>query len=180
MRINNNMAAVITNNQLLGTESTLGDVMEKLSSGFKINHASDDPSGIAIAGKMQAQIDGLAQASTNSSDGISVLQTAEGALNEVTEMIQRMRELSVQAANGTNSISERKTIQKEIDSLLEEIDRVAQTTEFNNINLLNGALDNRTYAEHATRMQTSNQVPAGIYELTINKAATRGDNLAGR
>ena len=174
MRINNNMAAVITNNQLLGTESTLGDAMEKLSSGFKINHASDDPSGIAIAGKMQAQIDCLAQASTNGSDGISVLQTAEGALNEVTEMIQRMRELSVQAANGTNSISERKTIQKEIDSLLEEIDRVAQTTEFNNINLLNGALDNRTYAEHATRMQTSNQVPAGIYELTINKAATRG------
>lgn len=174
MRINNNMAAVITNNQLLGTESTLGDVMEKLSSGFKINHASDDPSGIAIAGKMQAQIDCLAQASTNGSDGISVLQTAEGALNEVTEMIQRMRELSVQAANGTNSISERKTIQKEIDSLLEEIDRVAQTTEFNNINLLNGALDNRTYAEHATRMQTSNSVPAGIYELTINKAATRG------
>lgn len=174
MRINNNMAAVITNNQLLGTESTLGDVMEKLSSGFKINHASDDPSGIAIAGKMQAQIDCLAQASTNGSDGISVLQTAEGALNEVTEMIQRMRELSVQAANGTNSISERKTIQKEIDSLLEEIDRVAQTTEFNNINLLNGALDNRTYAEHATRMQTSNSVPAGIYELTIDKAATRG------
>ena len=174
MRINNNMAAVITNNQLLGTESTLGDVMEKLSSGFKINHASDDPSGIAIAGKMQAQIDCLAQASTNGSDGISVLQTAEGALNEVTEMIQRMRELSVQAANGTNSISERKTIQKEIDSLLEEIDRVAQTTEFNNINLLNGALDNRTYAEHATRMQTSNSVPAGIYELTINEAATRG------
>ena len=174
MRINNNMSAVITNNQLLGTESSLADVMEKLSSGFSINHASDDPSGIAIAGKMQSQIDGLSQASTNSSDGISVLQTAEGALNEVTDMIQRMRELSVQAANGTNSLSERKTIQKEIDSLLEEIDRVAQTTEFNNINLLNGSLDNRTYGEHATRMQTSKSVAAGIYELTINKAATRG------
>lgn len=174
MRINNNMSAVITNNQLLGTESSLADVMEKLSSGFSINHASDDPSGIAIAGKMQSQIDGLSQASTNSSDGISVLQTAEGALNEVTDMIQRMRELSVQAANGTNSLSERKTIQKEIDSLLEEIDRVAETTEFNNINLLNGSLDNRTYGEHATRMQTSKSVAAGIYELTINKAATRG------
>ena len=174
MRINNNMSAVITNNQLLGTESSLADVMEKLSSGFSINHASDDPSGIAIAGKMQSQIDGLSQASTNSSDGISVLQTAEGALNEVTDMIQRMRELSVQAANGTNSLSERKTIQKEIDSLLEEIDRVAETTEFNNINLLNGGLDNRTYAEHATRMQTSKTVAAGIYELTINEAATRG------
>ena len=174
MRINNNMSAVITNNQLLGTESSLADVMEKLSSGFSINHASDDPSGIAIAGKMQAQIDGLDKASTNSSDGISVLQTAEGALNEVTDMIQRMRELSVQAANGTNSDSERETIQKEIDSLLEEIDRVAETTEFNTINLLNGSLDNRTYAEHATRMQTSNTVPAGLYTLTITSAATRG------
>ena len=174
MRINNNMSAVITNNQLLGTEETLANVMEKLSSGYSINHASDNPSGIAIAGKMQAQIEGLAQASTNGSDGISVLQTAEGALNEVTDMIQRMRELSVQAANGTNSISERKTIQKEIDSLLTEIDRVAETTEFNNINLLNGGLDNRTYAEHATRMQTSNVVPAGLYQLKINEAATQG------
>lgn len=176
MRINNNMSAVITNNQLLGTEDSLADVMEKLSSGFNINHASDSPSGIAIAGKMQAQIEGLAQASTNSSDGVSVLQTAEGALNEVTDMIQRMRELSVQAANGTNSLSDRKSIQKEIDSLLEEIDRVAETTEFNNINLLNGALDNRTYAEHATRIQTSNTVAAGTYQLSINSAATRSSS----
>lgn len=175
MRINNNMSAVITNNQLLGTEGSLADVMEKLSSGFSINHASDNPSGIAIAGKMQAQIEGLAQASTNGSDGISVLQTAEGALNEVTDMIQRMRELSVQAANGTNSDYERETIQKELDSLLEEIDRVADTTEFNNINLLNGSLDNRTYAEHATRIQTSTAVPAGLYQLTINTASTRAE-----
>lgn len=173
MRINNNMSAVITNNQLLGTENSLADVMEKLSSGFSINHASDDPSGIAIAGKMQAQIDGLGQASTNSSDGISVLQTAEGALNEVTDMIQRMRELSVQAANGTNSDYERETIQKEIDSLLAEIDRVADTTEFNTINLLNGSLDNRTYAEHASRIQTSNTVAAGFYKLTITSAAVQ-------
>jgi len=173
MRINNNMSAVITNNQLLGTESSLADVMEKLSSGYSINHASDNPSGIAIAGKMQAQIEGLNQASTNGSDGISVLQTAEGALNEVTDMIQRMRELAVQAANGTNSDSERETIQKEIDSLLTEIDRVADTTEFNNINLLNGSLDNRTYAEHATRIQTSNTVPEGIYRLKINTASVQ-------
>ena len=173
MRINNNMSAVITNNQLLGTEDSLADVMEKLSSGFSINHASDNPSGIAIAGKMQAQIDGLAQASTNSSDGISVLQTAEGALNEVTDMIQRMRELSVQAANGTNSLSDKQSIQKEIDSLLEEIDRVADTTEFNSINLLNGSLDNRTYGEHVTRIQTSNAVPAGLYTLKIDSAATQ-------
>ena len=173
MRINNNMSAVITNNQLLGTESSLSDVMEKLSSGFAINHASDNPSGIAIAGKMQAQIDGLGQASTNSSDGISVLQTAEGALNEVTDMIQRMRELSVQAANGTNSDSEREAIQKEIESLLGEIDRVAATTEFNTINLLDGSLDCRTYGNNVTRIATSNDVPSGIYQLKITQAALR-------
>ena len=173
MRINNNMSAVITNNKLLGTESSLSDVMEKLSSGFSINHASDNPSGIAIAGKMQAQIDGLDQASTNGSDGISVLQTAEGALNEVTEMIQRMRELSVQAANGTNSDEEREAIQKEIESLLSEIDRVSQTTEFNKINLLDGSLDCRTYASNVTRIATSNAVPSGIYQLRIDTAAKR-------
>ena len=180
MRINSNLSAVITNNQLLGTEGSLADVMEKLSSGFSINHASDNPSGIAIAGKMQAQIEGLAQASTNGSDGISVLQTAEGALNEVTDMIQRMRELSVQAANGTNSDYERETIQKDLDSLLEEIDRVADTTEFNNINLLNGSLDNRTYAEHATRIQTTKSVPAGVYQLTITKASKRAEVTANQ
>ena len=173
MRINNNMSAVITNNKLLGTESSLSDVMEKLSSGFNINHASDNPSGIAIAGKMQAQIEGLDQASTNGSDGISVLQTAEGALNEVTEMIQRMRELSVQAANGTNSDYEREEIQKEITSLLEEIDRVAATTEFNTITLLDGSCDCRTYAANATRISTSNNVPEGIYQLRIDAPAER-------
>jgi flagellin len=186
MRINNNMSAVITNNKLLGTEGSLSDVMEKLSSGFSINHASDNPSGIAIAGKMQAQIDGLDQASTNGSDGISVLQTAEGALNEVTEMIQRMRELSVQAANGTNSDAEREAIQQEIDSLLSEIDRVSQTTEFNKINLLDGTLDCRTYGNNATRIATSNTVAAGIYRLRIDEAAERaladfslaGDNFS--
>ena len=173
MRINNNMSAVITNNKLLGTESSLSDVMEKLSSGFNINHASDNPSGIAIAGKMQAQIDGLDQASTNGSDGISVLQTAEGALNEVTEMIQRMRELSIQAANGTNSDEERVAIQKEIESLLSEIDIVSQSTEFNKINLLDGTLDCRTYANNVTRISTSNAVPSGIYQLRITAPATR-------
>ncbi len=182
MRINNNMSAVITNNQLLGTENSLSDVMEKLSSGFSINHASDNPSGIAIAGKMQAQIDGLGQASTNSSDGVSVLQTAEGALNEVTEMIQRMRELSVQAANGTNSDSEKEAIQKEITSLLEEIDRVSESTEFNTINLLDGSLDCRTYANGVTRISTSNNVPAGFYQLKVTQAAVQAKStlsLAG-
>ena len=159
MRINNNISAVITNNQLLGTEESLADVMEKLSSGFNINHASDDPSGIAIAGRMQSQIDGLSQASDNGDDGISMLETAEGALNEVTSMLQRMRELCVQAANGTNSDSEKSSIQKEIDSLLAEIDRVSETTQFNTINLLDGSLDNRIYGDHVTLAQTTDDVP---------------------
>ncbi|SDH72149.1 flagellin [Pseudobutyrivibrio sp. 49] len=180
MRINNNMSAVITNNKLLGTEGSLSDVMEKLSSGFSINHASDNPSGIAIAGKMQAQIDGLDKASTNGSDGISVLQTAEGALNEVTDMIQRMRELSVQAANGTNSDEEREAIQKEIESLLSEIDRISQSTEFNKINLLDGTLDCRTYANNVTRIATSNNVPAGIYQLRVTHASKRAEGVAAQ
>ena len=173
MRINNNISAVITNNQLLGTEESLADVMEKLSSGFNINHASDDPSGIAIAGRMQSQIDGLSQASDNGDDGISMLETAEGALNEVTSMLQRMRELCVQAANGTNSDSEKSSIQKEIDSLLAEIDRVSETTQFNTINLLDGSLDNRIYGDHVTLAQTTDDVPEGNYELYITKAATK-------
>jgi len=178
MRINNNMSAVITNNQLLGNERSLARVMEKLSSGFSINHASDNPSGIAIAGRMKAQIDGLDQASDNSQDGVSVLQTAEGALKEVTDMIQRMRELSVQAANGTNEDAERETIQKEIEQLKEEIDRVSATTQFNTINLLDGSLDNRTYADHVTRIQTTDDVAPGTYVLIVHTAAQRASIAA--
>ena len=99
MRINNNMSAVITNKQLLRTENNLTKSMERLSSGLKINHAKDNPAGMAISNKMQAQIDALDRASSNASDGTSVLQIADGALNETSAILQRMRELSVQAAN---------------------------------------------------------------------------------
>ncbi len=147
MKINNNISAVITNNQLLGTEDSLSDMMEKLSSGLKINHAKDNPSGIAIAGKMQNQIDGLDKASDNSEDAVSLIQTADGALTEVADMLQRMRELSIQAANGTNSSSEVSAIQKEIDSLTDEVDRIASTTDFNGNTLLDGSLNKRDYDE---------------------------------
>ncbi len=147
MKINNNISAVITNNQLLGTEDSLSDMMEKLSSGLKINHAQDNPSGIAIAGKMQNQIDGLDKASDNSEDAVSLIQTADGALTEVADMLQRMRELSIQAANGTNSSSEVSAIQKEIDSLTDEVDRIASTTDFNGNTLLDGSLNKRDYDE---------------------------------
>lgn len=117
MRINNNMSAVITNKQLLRTENNLTKSMERLSSGLKINHAKDNPAGMAISNKMQAQIDALDRASSNASDGTSVLQIADGALNETSAILQRMRELSVQAANGTNSLEDKQAIQDEIEAL---------------------------------------------------------------
>ena len=120
MRINNNMSAVITNKQLLRTENNLTKSMERLSSGLKINHAKDNPAGMAISNKMQAQIDALDRASSNASDGTSVLQIADGALNETSAILQRMRELSVQAANGTNSLEDKQAIQDEIEALKDE------------------------------------------------------------
>ncbi len=173
MKINNNISAVITNNQLLKTEGTLSESMERLSSGLRINHASDDPSGMAIAGKMQAQIDGLDQASRNASDGTSVLQTADGAISEVTSMLQRMRELAVQAANGTNSQNEKEAIQQEIATLRDEIDRVSQDTEFNTKSLLDGTLDTRVYGDHIARTTVSEYVAAGHYSFTVDSAATQ-------
>lgn len=182
MKVNNNISAVITNNQLLRTEDSLAASMERLSSGLKINHSKDNPSGMAISNKMQAQIDGLDQASRNSSDGTSVLETADGALNEVTQMLQRMRELAVQAANDTNSQSEKKAIQVEIDKLKEEVDRISSTTEFNTKSLLDGSLDNRCYASANTsnslnapvpdfdRISVTEEVPAGTYKMTVTPA----------
>ena len=112
--------------------------MEKLSSGLRINRAGDDAAGLAISEKMRGQIRGLTQASRNASDGISMIQTAEGALNETTNILQRMRELAVQASNDTNTSSDRNEIQKEINALTEEVDRIANNTEFNTQKLLNG------------------------------------------
>ncbi|MCF0187535.1 MAG: hypothetical protein HUJ98_13745, partial [Bacteroidaceae bacterium] len=151
--------------------NSLAKSMERLSSGLKINHASDNPSGIAIASRMQAQIDGLNQANNNSNDGTSVIQTADGALGEVTDMLQRMRELSVQAANGTMSDSDREAIQKEIESLKEEINRISNTTQFNTKNLLDGSMDARIYGEHCSRIQSNENVPAGTYIFIVDTKA---------
>jgi flagellin-like hook-associated protein FlgL len=123
------------------TQSTLSSSTEKLSSGYKINRAADDAAGLSISEKMRKQIRGLTQASTNAEDGISAVQTAEGALSEVTDMLQRMNELATKAANGTNAESDRQTIQDEIEQLTTEIDRVAETTKFNEMYLLKGNAD---------------------------------------
>lgn len=178
MKINNNISAVITNKQLLGTENNLSSSMEKLSSGLKLNHASDNPSGMAISNKMKAQIRGLDQASQNASDGTSVIQIVDGALGEVTDMLQRMRELAVQAANGTNSQKEKEACQLEIASLRDEVDRISETTEFNTKSLLDGSLDARVYADkenrdNISRIYVSDSVAEGTYSLTVDKAATK-------
>ena len=138
MVVQHNLQAMNSNRMLGITTKTMAGSTEKLSSGYKINRAADNAAGLSISEKMRKQIRGLTQASTNAEDGISSVQTAEGALQEVQDMLQRMNELAVQAANGTNSITDRGYIQDEIDQLVTEIDRVAETTKFNETYLLKG------------------------------------------
>lgn len=138
MRINN-MVGMYAYRMYNNAISAQAKAMEQLSSGLRINRAADDPAGLAISEKMRAQIRGLNQASRNAQDGISMIQTAEGALNETHSILQRMRELSVQAANDTNTQSERNAIQQEINQLTEEITRIGGTTEFNKMKLLDGS-----------------------------------------
>ena len=138
MVVQHNLTAMNSNRMLGVTTKTQAKSTEKLSSGYKINRAADDAAGLSISEKMRKQIRGLDQASTNAQDGISAVQTAEGALTEVHSMLQRMNELATQAANGTNSSSDRSSIQDEIDQLTTEIDRVAETTKFNETYLLKG------------------------------------------
>ncbi len=138
MVVQHNLTAMNSNRMLGLTQSAQAKSTEKLSSGYKINRAADDAAGLAISEKMRKQIRGLTQASANAQDGISAVQTAEGALTEVHDMLQRMNELAVKAANGTNSESDRSAIQAEIDQLTTEIDRVAETTKFNETYLLKG------------------------------------------
>ena len=139
MIINHNMNALNAHRNMGINNTAAGKSMEKLSSGLRINRAGDDAAGLAISEKMRGQIRGLTQASRNSADGISMIQTAEGALNETTNILQRMRELAVQASNDTNTTSDREEIQKEINALTEEVDRIANNTEFNTQKLLNGS-----------------------------------------
>lgn len=182
MKINRNMSAVVANRQLLRTENKLSLSMGRLSSGYKINKAGDNPAGMAISSKMKAQIDGLNQAEANSDDGQSVLRIADGALNEVSNMLQRIRELSVQAANGTNSYSDRQSIQDEIDQLTQEVDRISTDTEYNKKTLLDGSANTRVYvsgthkdttkfARSATRIDFSEEVLPGDYTITVDEVA---------
>ena len=142
MVVQHNLTAMNSSRMLNITTSSQAKSTEKLSSGYKINRAADDAAGLAISEKMRRQIRGLTQASSNAQDGISCVQTAEGALTEVHDMLQRMNELAVKAANGTQTTADRGYINQEVQALVSEIDRVASTTTFNEKNLLNGKFKN--------------------------------------
>ncbi len=141
MIVQHNMQAMNANRMLGSVSKSQAKSTEKLSSGYRINRAADDAAGLAISEKMRSQIRGLTQASSNAEDGISLIQTAEGALNESHSILQRMRELAVQAANGTETDNDRDNIQDEIEQLQDELDRIAETTEFNTMKLLDGSFD---------------------------------------
>ena len=143
MIVQHNMTALNANRQLGVSNSSLAKSTEKLSSGYRINRAGDDAAGLSISEKMRGQIRGLNQASTNAQDGVSLIQTAEGALNEVHSVLQRMRELTVQAANDTNVTADRTAIAKEQEALTAEITRIGEQTEFNTMKLLNGSFSGK-------------------------------------
>ena len=179
MVVQHNLQAMNANRMLGITQGTLSSSTEKLSSGYKINRAADDAAGLSISEKMRKQIRGLTQASTNAEDGISAVQTAEGALQEVQDMLQRMNELSVQASNGTLSESDRQDIQNEVDNLVTEVDRVSETTKFNETYLLKGdnTVDKKTTYEYAIKQYTADKT---LYDKTgteIKKGSVLDNSL---
>lgn len=177
MKVNQNISAVISNAQLHRTENALTASIEKLSSGYKINKAKDSPAGMAISNKMRAQIKALDQSGKNAADGTSVMQTADGALNETHAMLQRMRELAVQSATDTMGTEDREACQKEIEALQAEIDRIATDTEFNGQALLDGSQDFRIFPSvnnelagtYIRNFQTSDNVSAENYKFDITQ-----------
>ncbi len=168
MRINYNVSAMISNNALSTNEDLLAKSLERLSSGLKINSAKDNPAGLAMAKRMNAQIEGLSKASQNASDGISIIETADGALSEIQEMIQRLSELATKASTGTLTDGDREFIQDEVKSLCAEIERVADNTEFNSQKLLNGEFDLKAYTDvDAVKVSyCSDSVPVGDYKIS--------------
>lgn len=169
MKINYNVSAVVANAALTVNEKKFNVSTERLSTGYKVNHAKENPSGIAIAKRMNAQLKGLSQSKDNASTAVSVVSTAEGALTEIQSMIQRMNELSVQAATGTKTDSDRESLQAEIKELKEEIERMKNDTEFNGKKLLNGDCDLKGYAD-AKGIKVSyysDETPVANYKFSL-------------
>ena len=180
MVVQHNLTAMNANRMLGVTQGSQAKSSEKLSSGYRINRAADDAAGLSISEKMRKQIKGLDRASTNAQDGISAVQTAEGALAEVHSMLQRMNELAVQAANGTNALSDREAIQAEITALEDEIDRVATSTKFNELYLLNGDGNPNVTGAKNTALKFSIHVGADSYEsnkITVSISAMSAEGI---
>lgn len=181
MVVQHNLSAMNTSRQLGGVTKSLSSSTEKLSSGYRINRAADDAAGLSISEKMRSQIRGLNRASDNAQDGISLIQVAEGAMNEAHSILQRMNELATQAANDTNTSTDRTAIQAEIDQLTSEIDRIESTTQFNSMNLLDGtftgknlqvgALSGQKIGISITKMDSSS---IGIKSLDVSAFSTAG------
>ncbi|TZE82172.1 flagellin Hag [Calorimonas adulescens] len=179
MIINHNISALNTYRQLSVNNTNAQKSLEKLSSGLRINRAGDDAAGLAISEKMRGQIRGLDQAQRNAQDGISLIQTAEGALNETHSILQRMRELVVQAANDTNTTTEdRANIQKEISQLQSEINRIASTTQFNTKNLLDGTASGLVFQIGANQDQTITLTIAKMTASALKDSATGAMSIA--
>ncbi|MBD5544117.1 MAG: flagellin FliC3 [Lachnospiraceae bacterium] len=179
MKVNYNLQAIIANKSLSISENNLAVSSTRLSSGYKINNAKDNPSGIAIAKRMNAQLKGLNKAIQNATDGISVIQTAEGALAEIQEMVQRMNELAVKAATGALVDDDRALVMEEVSQLKDEIARVAATTDFNGQKLLNGECDLKGYTSEAgaTIEYYSDDIQLGTYSLAITPVFDADGNL---
>lgn len=160
MRINYNVSAMLSNNALSNSDDLLSKSIQRLSSGLKINNAKDNPAGLAMGKRMNAQLRGLDVANQNASDGVSVIEIADGALSEVHDMLQRMNELAVKAANGTMTTNDREMVQAEIAQLKEEITRISDTTEFNGQPLLNGEFEMKGYV-------TNNGTPGNV-DIKVN------------
>ncbi|MEQ6050330.1 flagellin [Lysinibacillus capsici] len=171
MRIQHNISALNTHRNLAFNNTQASKNLEKLSSGYKINRAGDDAAGLAISEKMRGQIRGLDMATKNAQDSISLIQTAEGALNETHAILQRMRELAVQSANDTNVSSDRGDLQKEVDALVSEINRISTDTEFNTQKLLTGSFDAKTFHIGANSGQA--------ITLSIASMASSGIGVSG-
>ena len=170
MVVQHNLTAMNSNRQLGITSALQAKSSEKLSSGYKINRAADDAAGLTISEKMRSQVRGLNRASDNAQDGISLIQVAEGALNETHSILQRMNELAIQAANDTNTESDRDAIQKEVDQLTSEIDRIQCTTQFNTQNLLDGSFEDKKLHLGALEGQTIDLKIGNMDAATIGVA----------
>ena len=181
MRINYNVSAMLANNTLSNNDNAMSKSIERLSSGLKINNAKDNPAGLAMAKRMNAQIKGTAVASQNASDGISVIETADGALSEIQSMLQRMTELATKAANGTLTDNDREIIQDEVEQLKGEIDRISKSTQFNSQNLLDGTYGIKAFTtENDVKVSAvGSEVNPGKYEINalswIVKDAEKGE-----